>query len=382
MRFYHLADLHLGRQLYQYSLIEEQRNLLENVIAQVKKQPVDAVLISGDVYDKPIPSAEAVALFNDFLSGLKQVCPSLAILIIAGNHDSGTRLEFAKELLKDSNLYFCGSFPQNENEMIQKVILKDEFGDVNFYLLPFLRPAYVRHLTQLEKATTQEALQAMIQRENIDSTQRNVLLTHQFYTWSQAETLICDSESMSLGGLDNVDVSVVENFDYVAMGHVHGSQRIKQDYFRYSGSLLKYSVSEVNHHKSMPFVTLSEKGKVDIELIPFLPHHDLISIKGTLKAILQMDKSEEYTSITLTDTDDVMLVREKLLEMFPRLLEINLSQDKLQKLMDEEEIKLIAASPLEAFKEFYAQSYGESMSEAELDYLEKIMAKVDHKEAS
>ena len=225
MKFIHLSDLHIGKHLYHYNMKEDQEHILEEVIGYTEKLRPDAVVIAGDIYDKSVPSAEAVAVFDDFLTRLSSVSPQVSILIIAGNHDSAQRLDYASRLLGSRGIYIAGKAPETEKEHLKKVVLKDEYGPVNFYLLPFLKPGYVRLLCENETpGSYTEAVDAVLRREDIDFSERNVLVSHQFYTGNGETPETCDSELFSVGGIDNVDISSISRFDYAALGHLHKAQ--------------------------------------------------------------------------------------------------------------------------------------------------------------
>ncbi len=264
MKFFHLSDLHIGKQLNHYNLKEDQIYILNQVVDKANELRPDAIVIAGDVYDKSVPSAEAVTVFDDFLTKISEIKPSIPVFIISGNHDSAERLDFASSILGRHNVFISGLPPRNKDEYLKKITLNDEYGEVNFYLLPFLKPGYIRHIFEDgEIISYDDAVRKIIERENIDYTKRNVLVAHQFFTFKNIKPETCDSEItlISVGGLDNVDVSAVKNFDYVALGHIHGPQKIGYDHIRYGGTLLKYSVSERNHNKSLTVVNIRDKGK-------------------------------------------------------------------------------------------------------------------------
>ena len=225
MKFIHLSDLHIGKQLHHYSLLEEQRELLGQVVMHVKKEHPDAVVIAGDVYDVAVPSAEAILVFDEFLSALDALEQELAIFIIAGNHDSAKRLDYASRILAKHDIHIVGMPPIAEEEPMRKVCLTDGYGEVNFYLLPFVKPAYVKKIFPEESLSFSDAVKRLAERETIDETKRNVLVSHQFYAGGGETPLTSDSEVHVVGGLDNVDVGVLAPFDYAALGHIHRAQK-------------------------------------------------------------------------------------------------------------------------------------------------------------
>lgn len=375
MRFFHLSDLHIGKQLHHYSLKEDQEHILGEIIEYAGKLHPDAVVIAGDIYDKPVPSAEAVTLFDDFLTRLAKIRPQIPVMIISGNHDSADRLRYAAGILKKEKIYLSGSVPQKEEEHIEKVALKDEWGEVNFFLLPFLKPAYVRRLFEENPPETySDALNRLIKRENINfKDERNVLVSHQFYMGSYLPET-CDSETISIGGLDQIDITGVEPFDYVALGHLHGKQKVKDEHIRYCGTPLKYSVSEASHTKALTVVTLGEKGKsVKIEEYPLHPLRDVRKITGKLKEILKEERSpEDYVSITLTDETDPYHPKEQLETVFSKILEVRIDNTRTRtKWMEAEE--LVLKTPEENFADFFEKMQGRTMDPEEETLILQIL---------
>lgn len=375
MRFFHLSDLHIGKQLHHYSLKEDQEHILGEIIEYAGKLHPDAVVIAGDIYDKPVPSAEAVTLFDDFLTRLAKIRPQIPVMIISGNHDSADRLRYAAGILKEEKIYLAGSVPQKEEEHIEKVTLKDEWGEVNFFLLPFLKPAYVRRLFEENPPETySDAVNRLIKRENINfKDERNVLVSHQFYMGSHLPET-CDSETISVGGIDQIDITGVEAFDYVALGHLHGKQKVKDEHIRYCGTPLKYSVSEASHTKALTVVTLGEKRKsVKIEEYPLHPLRDVRKITGKLKEILKEERSpEDYVSITLTDETDPYHPKEQLETVFSKILEVRIDNTRTRtKWMEAEE--LVLKTPEENFADFFEKMQGRTMDPEEETLILQIL---------
>ena len=375
MRFFHLSDLHIGKQLHHYSLKEDQEHILGELIEYAGKLHPDAVVIAGDIYDKPVPSAEAVTLFDDFLTRLAKIRPQIPVMIISGNHDSADRLRYAAGILKKEKIYLAGSVPQKEEEHIEKVALKDEWGEVNFFLLPFLKPAYVRRFFEENPPETySDAVNRLIKRENINfKDERNVLVSHQFYMGSYLPET-CDSETISIGGLDQIDITGVEPFDYVALGHLHGKQKVKDEHIRYCGTPLKYSVSEASHTKALTVVTLGEKGEsVKIEEYPLHPLRDVRKITGKLKEILKEERSpEDYVSITLTDETDPYHPKEQLETVFSKILEVRIDNTRTRtKWMEAEE--LVLKTPEENFADFFEKMQGRTMDPEEETLILQIL---------
>lgn len=379
MKIFHISDLHIGKYLHFYNLKDNQIVILNQIVDKARQYRPDVIIIAGDIYDKSVPSAEAYAIFDRFLIELSEIKPAIPVLIIAGNHDSADRLNYASTFLEKHNIYISVYPPRNEDEHLKKVVLNDEYGNVNFYLLPFTRPAYVRHLFEEESITSYDsAVKALIEREDIDYSERNVLISHQFYVAENTKPETCDSEQIyiSVGGIDSVDISAVEKFDYVALGHLHGAQSIGKRHIRYSGTPLKYSVSEEKHIKSITMVTLKDKGSdIIIDTIPLVAEQDVRSVKGTLREIIGLatdDNRHDFVSITLTDEDEIYKPKEQLEEHYDHILEVKIenSRTKAQLLDTYSEIKI--DDPLEAFKEFYQEMQGVPMSNEE----EKIMLDV------
>jgi len=384
MRFFHLSDLHIGKQLHSYSLLEHQKYILTEIVEKAREYHPDAVLICGDIYDKTIPSAEAYTVLDEFFSAFSEITPKIPLLLIAGNHDCAERLNYAGGFLKKHQIYIAVLPPENEKEFLQCVTCKDDFGEVRFYLLPFLKPSYVRPLFSGDDINSYEkAIQKVLEREAIDWSVRNVLLSHQFYVNGKIKPETCDSEQISLavGGLDSVDVSLVEAFDYVALGHIHGAQKVKQEHIRYCGTPLKYSVSEEHHQKSITMVTLNEKGSAPlIEQIPLIPKADVRKIKGSLLEVLKQEKTEDFVSVILTDNEELYQPKERLLEVFENLLEYHIENSHTGMFTESEE-EFSVENPLEMFRLFYEEMKGETLSEEELAYMQKIFMNAREEEA-
>lgn len=379
MKFFHLSDLHIGKHLYYYSLLEDQRYVLNQVLEAAKREKPDAILLSGDIYDKQLPSAEAVRLLDWFLTELSYISPRITVLVIGGNHDSGERLEFAKELLGQNGVHIAGLPCRDGQEPVKRVTLEDACGKVHFYLLPFTKPAYVRSFLKEKKKeekidSYEEAVETLLRRIPLNPKERNVLLSHQFYVAGSQNPETCDSEIRMVGGVDQVDVRVLEGFDYAALGHIHRAQKIGRKIYRYAGTLLKYSVSEAAHQKSFTMVTLGEKGEEpEIQQIPVEPLRDLKVLRGTLQELLEReDAAHDFVSITLTDEEEPYLPKERLELVFDHILEIRIDNARTRKILDfyeeeEEEEDLFAS-----FGTFFELTQGRKMSEAELEAVTKV----------
>lgn len=322
MRLLHLSDLHLGKVILEQSMIDDQRYILKQIIDIIKRKRIDMVLIAGDVYDKSVPSIEAVHLFSDFLKNLYDL--KIKVLIIAGNHDSKERLSFANELFVSNDVYIEGIFQGN----LRCVSFDDEYGKLNIYMLPFIKPADVRGFFPDSKIDSYEdAVRCIIENTKIKEDERNVILIHQFVTASGVDLIRSDSETISLGGIDNIDVSLFDSFDYVAMGHIHGAQRLVKDTIRYAGSPLKYSFSEVHQKKSVPIIDFREKGNISLKLVDLIPIRDMRVIKGPMEKLLDQEvinqgNEDDYISAIITDPDYVMDAIGKLRRVYKNLLRL------------------------------------------------------------
>lgn len=382
MKFFHLSDLHIGKQLHRYNLKEDQQVILKEVITYAKELRPDAIVIAGDIYDKSVPSAEAVNVFDEFLTDLSEITPEIPILIISGNHDSPDRLKYASEILKRHHIYLAGNVPERPEEHIEKVTLHDACGEVDFYLLPFMKPAYVKNIfVDGTPETYSDAVKEIIKREKIDyKDKRNVLVSHQFYVGEKAESPeTCDSEVFSVGGIDNVDIGSVKEFDYVALGHLHGAQCIGKPEIRYCGTLLKYSVSESTQNKSLTVVTLKAKGeKPEIENYPLHPLRDVRKKKGTLDEIIkeaQETEKDDYISITLTDEIDPYKPKEQLERIFSHILEIRVDNQRTRTKLKEMDEELVMKDPFTSFAEFYKEMQGREMNGEEETIMKEIFDK-------
>lgn len=381
MRFFHISDLHIGKQLHHYNLKEEQTAVLAEIAACAKAQHPDAIVIAGDIYDKSVPSAEAVTIFDEFLTELSRIEPVVHVLIISGNHDSAERLQYASAFLRRHHIHMACHVPEQEREQIYKVTLPDAYGEVDFYLLPFFKPSYVRRLwPEHPPETYSEAAKRLLLREHIDETKRNVLVSHQFYTGQDGIPELCDSETVSVGGIDNIDTAVLEGFSYVALGHLHGAQCVGREAIRYCGTPLKYSVSESEHQKTLTIVELKETGSSpEITEFPLHPLRQVRKKKGKLADILAQAKEEEkedYVSITLTDEIDPYKPKEQLEKVFHRILEVRIDNTRVRQKLQEADKMETWKEPLEVFQTFYHELQGQELGAQELAIMQNIIDKV------
>ena len=330
MKFFHLSDLHIGLKLFNRDLREDQEYILRQITDLAVREQPEAVVIAGDIYDKAVPSAEAVEVFDRFIAGLNSALPDTAVMMIAGNHDSGPRINCFRSVLSRQNVYMIGQPPKVEGEQIEKVILKDESGPVNFYLLPFVRPSMVKQLTGVDEngnnLSYNEALHRLIGREEIDPSQRNVIVSHQFYlpSGTDAEAVErMDSEVRTVGNIDQISADILEQFDYAALGHIHKPMKAGSEFIRYCGTPLACSVSEAGQKKGIIMVELGDKGDRKTTVLPLEPLRQVRVIRGELEEVLEQ-ACGDYVTVILTDKADldVFDMQDKIRSAFPNLLEI------------------------------------------------------------
>lgn len=373
MKLIHLSDLHLGKRVNEFSMLEDQQYILTEILQIIDQEKPDGVMIAGDVYDKTVPSAEAVALLDDFLVRLAK--RDLQVFLISGNHDSPERMAFGGRLMAQSGVHLAPVY----DGKVSPITLTDEYGPVNLYLLPFLKPAHVRRcFPEREILTYTDALAAAIEAMGVDTAQRNVLVTHQFVTGAAR----CDSEEISVGGTDNVDVSVFEPFDYVALGHIHGPQQVGRETVRYCGTPLKYSFSEAKHQKSVTVVELGEKGAVSVRTVPLTPMRDLAELRGTYEELTfrgfydGTSYSRDYVHITLTDEEDIPDAVSKLRIIYPNLMKLDYDNKRTRAGIVLEGAEDQQRSPLELLEEFYEKQNGQPMGEEQRAFAKSLMERI------
>lgn len=330
MKFFHLSDLHIGLKLMNRDLREDQEYILAEVVEAAAQEKPDAIVIAGDIYDKAVPSAEAVEIFDRFLGELTEAVPSAVIMMISGNHDSAPRVDCFRKVLSRQNVHMIGQPPRTEDESIEKVTLEDEYGKVNFYLLPFVKPSMVKQVVGTDEngnnLSYNETLRRLIGRENINQDERNVLVSHQFYlpVGKKVEEIErMDSEIRTVGNIDEVSADVLEIFDYAALGHIHKPMKLGNENWRYCGTPLACSVSEAQQQKGIIMIEMGVKGEVETTVLPLYPLHQVRVIKGELEEILA-EKSQDYVTVILTDKKDLDVIdmQERIRLAFPNLLEI------------------------------------------------------------
>ena len=371
MKFFHLSDLHLGRRMYEFSLIEDQKFILEEILRLAEKKCPDAVVIAGDIYDRAVPSAEAVELFDGFLRALSE--RHIPVLCISGNHDSPERIAFGASLMTPSGVYLSPVY----NGSVEPVALSDAFGDVRFYLLPFIKPANVRRFypdAVIESYT--DAVRCAVENMEVNPAARNVLITHQFVTGGVRS----DSEEITVGGTDNVDAAVFDIFDYVALGHLHGAQKIGRETLRYSGTPLKYSFSEKDQEKSVALVELGAKGDISVSTLLLTPRRDLREIRGTYTELTLRDnyagsKTEDYIHAVLTDENDVPNALARLRGIYPNLMKLdydNLRTRSSAVIAAEKRHRTMSGTEL--FAELYERQNGQKLSAEQSAYAKAVFA--------
>lgn len=374
MKFIHLSDLHIGKRVNEFSMLEDQQYILVKILNAVDQERPDAVLICGDVYDKSVPSADAVQLFDDFLVKLAE--RKVATFVISGNHDSPERLAFCNRLINLSRIYIS---PVYEGK-VDPIVLSDDLGTVNVYMLPFVKPVNVRKFFPDENVTSYtDAIRVALEGMNVDKSARNVLLTHQFVTGAERS----DSEEISVGGLDNVDHEVFKDFDYVALGHIHRPQNISSEHIRYCGTPLKYSFSECDHEKSITVVELQEKGKLKVSTIPLVAKHDMVKLKGTYDQLTfkgfyaNTNYQEDYVHITLTDEDDIPDVMAKLRVIYHNLMSISYDNKRTRHIAQLNYSKDVEnKSPLQLFGEFYEKQNGVEMTKVQEKFVGELIESI------
>ena len=390
MKFFHLADLHLGKKVNEFSMVEDQKYILQQILGLVEEHRPDAVVLAGDVYDKSVPTVEAVDLLDWFLTELAG--RKVPVLLISGNHDSADRLSFGAKLMEQSGVMVAKAFRGTP----EPVVLQDAFGPVNFYLLPFVKPVMVRAAYAGEEGVEdlksyQEAVQYVVDAMQVNPEERNVLVAHQLVTAMSlgsgaAELERSDSEEVSVGGVENVDFSTFDAFDYVALGHIHGPQRVGRDTVRYAGTPLKYSFSEVKHNKSVTVVELGEKGKVELSTLPLTPLHDMAVVTGTYEDLTGLSPytgdAADYLRVILTNEQDIPDVMNKLRLYYPNImkLEYNNTRTRVNQEIEGAE-RVEEKKPLDLFAELYEKQNNTELDEEQSALVQQLIERIWEEEA-
>mgnify|MGYP003087066705 FL=1 len=374
MKIIHLADLHIGKRVNEFSMIDDQKHILNQILEIIDKENPDAVIIAGDVYDKQVPSIEAVELLDSFISDISK--RKTTTFIISGNHDSAERLAFGSSLMAMGKIYISPVY----NGKISKYTLKDDFGSANFYLLPFVKPSHVKRFFPDEKIESYtDAIKVVVDNLKLDTSEINILIAHQFVTGASRT----ESEEISVGGLDNVDASVFEDFDYVALGHIHRPQKIGTERIRYCGTPLKYSFSEVNDTKSVSIIEINSKEDFNLRMIPLIPKRDMRKIRGTYeelttKTSYENTNTDDYIHVTLTDEFNVADAIQKLRVIYKNImkLEYDNMRTRESRKINLDDMVIENKNPLEIFSEFYKLQNNKEMNDEQKEIIKKIMEEV------
>ncbi len=374
MRFLHLADLHLGKILHKQNLLEDQKFILEQILQIAAEQQIGAVLIAGDVYQRNAPSAEAMSVFSGFVTAL--AARHLPCYIISGNHDSAERVAYLAPLAQLSGIFISGA----DTAKIYTYEIQDAYGEIRLHLMPFTTPMQVRaaYPEQAEKIENyNDAIRVVLQHHPVDPAKRNILIAHQFLTGAQ----VCDSEELAIGGLDNVSAALFDDFDYVALGHLHGPQQVTRPEIRYAGSPLKYSFSEANQHKSVTIIEIREKGNVQIETVPLKPLHEMRILSGSFRELMEMPPSEDYVQLTVTDAAPPANAARALHTVFPNCLQTLFSnEDSGEAFFGNSETLPEKSDFLTLLTEFYAAQHdGAALTDMQNQIVREILEALDQK---
>ncbi|MGN0637889.1 MAG: exonuclease SbcCD subunit D [Huintestinicola sp.] len=371
MKFIHLSDLHLGIRVNEFSMIEDQRYILERITGIIDREKPDGIIIAGDIYDKTVPPAEAVAMFDDFISGIAK--RNIQTFIISGNHDSAERVSFGSRIMDASGIHFSPVY----NGKVSPVAMEDGFGRVNVYMLPFLRPSSVRAFYPDDDTDSySSAVETAVRHLEIDASERNILVTHQFVTGA----LRSDSEEISVGGTDNVSADIFSEFDYTALGHIHGPQNIGSERIRYCGTPLKYSFSEAGHRKSVTVIELLEKGALSVRTEELIPLRDMVELKGSYEELMSRSfyegtsYTEDYVHITLTDESDVPDAVSKLRMVYRNLMKMDYDNARTRRqniISGAAEVQ--ETDPIKLFGEFFEAQNNAPMTEEQAAFAEDII---------
>lgn len=370
MKFMHISDLHIGKKVNGFSMLEDQKAILSEILDIVDKTNVEAVLIAGDIYDKGIPSLEAVELFDKFITALSN--KKKTVFIISGNHDAPERIAFASKILDRDKIYISPVF----DGKVKKVELNDKYGKINFFLLPFIKPAVVkRFYPESNIESYNDAVKTVLESLNVNAEERNILICHQFVTGASR----CDSEEVSVGGLDNIDISLFSKFDYTALGHIHGAQFVGNENIRYCGTPLKYSFSEVHHKKGVLIIELKEKNDINIDKILLHPVRDMREIRGTYDELMSRKNYTEknrfdYLHVTLTDEEEIPNAYEFLREIYPNIMRFDYDNKRSQTDFEVDfNTVLELKTPFEIFSDFYKLQNGTDLNNVQSEFIIKLI---------
>jgi exonuclease SbcD len=373
MKLVHLSDLHLGKRVNEFPMLEDQKYILKEIMSLINDEKPDGVIVAGDVYDRTVPAEDAMKVWDDFLVSLSR--KKIPVYAISGNHDSAIRFSDHSALVESTGIRLAPVYDGN----VRCITAEDEHGKLNIYMLPFVKPIVVRSIFPDEEINDYtDACRVAIEHMNVNTDERNILIAHQFVTGAER----CDSEEISVGGLDNVDAGVFAPFDYVALGHLHKAQSVQRDTIRYCGTPLKYSFSEVRHNKSVTMLEFGAKGKVDIREIALKPSHDMREIKGTYDELMLKDNYEgtatdDYLHVILTDENDVIDAINKMRTVYPNIMKISYDNKRTRSDMTLDEINNIEEkSPMELFDEFYEKQNGQTMDEEQSSFIKECISSI------
>ena len=375
MKLFHLSDLHIGKRVNEFSMIEDQKYILKRILDLAEEEKPDGIILAGDIYDKQIPSAEAVQVFDEFITRLAG--RAIPVFIISGNHDSAERLAFGGRLLNSRGIYLSPVYDGS----VTKIPLKDQYGTVWIHLLPFIRPSTVRHVFENEAdlvTDVQTAAETVIRHMEIDLMDINILVAHQFVTGASR----CESEDVQVGGLDNIDAAVFTPFDYTALGHIHSPQNVGTDRVRYCGTPLKYSFSEVDQEKSITVVELEKKGTVRTSLLPLKPLRDMRKLRGTYLELTDRSfyrdmNREDYIQVTLTDEDDVPDGLQKLRVIYPNIMQLLYDNQRTKTTQEVDAAQAVEKkTEMELFYEFYELQNNQPMTQQQKDFAEQLIREI------
>lgn len=375
MKLFHLSDLHIGKRVNEFSMIEDQKYILKRILDLAEEEKPDGIILAGDIYDKQIPSAEAVQVFDEFITRLAG--RAIPVFIISGNHDSAERLAFGGRLLNSRGIYLSPVYDGS----VTKIPLKDQYGTVWIHLLPFIRPSTVRHVFENEAdlvTDVQTAAETVIRHMEIDLKDRNILVAHQFVTGASR----CESEDVQVGGLDNIDAAVFTPFDYTALGHIHSPQNVGTDRVRYCGTPLKYSFSEADQEKSITVVELEKKGTVRTSLLPLKPLRDMRKLRGTYLELTDRSfyrdmNREDYIQVTLTDEDDVPDGLQKLRVIYPNIMQLLYDNQRTKTTQEVDAAQAVEKkTEMELFYEFYELQNNQPMTQQQKDFAEQLIREI------
>ena len=354
MKILHLGDLHLGKRVNEISMIEDQKFILDQIVTLVKEEKIDVILLCGDIYDKAIPTIEAIHLLDEFLEELSDL--KVKVLMISGNHDSSERLSFGRNLFKRSNLYIASQF----NQEIEKITIKEDGYNINFYMLPFVKPAYINHVLKIQTETYEECFKHLMEQVKINEDETNILLAHQFVTVGKNSPELSDSETSSLGGIDNIDYRLFDAFDYVALGHIHKPQAMGREMVRYAGSILKYSFSEIRKDKQATILTISKNKQISLSHHLLKPLRDMREMECSLESLLkrkcEIGNEEDYMHVILTDEEQILDAIGKVRTDYPNVMQISFKNRRHMmqyETIQMKENQIADQNPMELFEQFY-----------------------------